>query len=83
MANRDKERGIQNQKESKATSRASRGGYLSARESRAISKANRKITNEFERKWRRKNVPESEYMCEMHDPANAVEFDDLHIVYFS
>ena len=83
MANRDKERGIQNQKESKATSRASRGGYLSARESRAISKANRKITNEFERKWRRKNVPESEYMCEMHDPANAVEFDDLHTFFFT
>ena len=58
-------------------------GYLSARESRAISKANRKITNELERKWKRKGVPEAEYLTEMHDPANAVEFDDLHTFFFT
>ncbi|RVU97864.1 ABC transporter ATP-binding protein [Coriobacteriales bacterium OH1046] len=58
-------------------------GYLSAKESRAISKANRKITDELEKKWKRKNVPESEYLCQMHDPANTVEFDDLHTYFFT
>ena len=58
-------------------------GYLSAKESRRISRENRKITNEFEKKWKRKNVPESEYMTQMKDPANAVEFDDLHSYFFT
>ena len=58
-------------------------GYLSARESRAISKANRKITNELEAKWKRKGVPESEYLTQMHNPENAVEFDDLHTYFFT
>ena len=53
-------------------------GYLSAKESRLISKQNRKITNEFEKKRKRKNVPESEYLTTMKDPNNAVEFDNLH-----
>ena len=53
-------------------------GYLSAKESRRISKENRKITNALEKKRKRKNVPESEYLTEMHDPNNAVEFDNLH-----
>ena len=61
----------------------SNDGYLSARESRAISKANRKITSEMEKKWKRKGVPESEYLTQMHDPANAVEFDDLHTYFFT
>lgn len=58
-------------------------GYLSARESRKISKANRKITNELEKKRKRKKVPESEYVTEMHDPKNAVEFDNLHTYFFT
>ena len=58
-------------------------GYLSARESRRISRANRKITNELEKKRKRKNVPESEYLTQMRDPNNAVEFDDLHPYFFT
>ncbi len=58
-------------------------GYLSAAESRKISKANRKITGELEKKWKRKGVPESEFLTTMHDPANAVEFDDLHTYFFT
>ena len=58
-------------------------GYLSAKEIRAISKANRKITGELEKRWKRKNVPESEYLTTMKDPANAVEFDDLHTYFFT
>lgn len=58
-------------------------GYLSAKESRQISKKNRKITNELEKKRKRKNVPESEYLTQMHDPENAVEFDNLHTYFFT
>ena len=58
-------------------------GYLSAKESRLISKQNRKITNEYEKKRKRKNVPESEYLTEMKDKKNAVEFDNLHTYFFT
>ena len=58
-------------------------GYLSAKESRRISKENRKITNALEKKRKLKNVPESEYLTEMHDPNNAVEFDNLHTYFFT
>jgi peptide/nickel transport system ATP-binding protein len=58
-------------------------GYLSAKESRRISKENRRITNEYEKKRKRKNVPESEYLTTMHDPNNAVEFDNLHTYFFT
>jgi len=58
-------------------------GYLSAREARQISRSNRKITNELEKKRKRKNVPESEYLTTMHDPNNAVEFDNLHTYFYT
>ncbi len=58
-------------------------GYLSAKESRRISKENRRITNELEKKRKRKNVPESEYLTTMHDDRNAVEFDNLHTYFFT
>ncbi|MBQ3290783.1 MAG: ABC transporter ATP-binding protein [Mogibacterium sp.] len=58
-------------------------GYLSAKESRRIAKENRKITDEFEKKYKRKNVPESEYLTEMHDPKNVLEIDDLHTYFFT
>ena len=53
-------------------------GYLSAKESRRISKENRRITDRYEKQRKRRNVPESEYVTEMHDAKNAVEFDNLH-----
>ena len=53
-------------------------GYLSAKESRRISKENRRITDQYEKRRKRRNVPESEYTTQMKDPANAVEFDNLH-----
>ncbi len=83
MANREKARADASQKKSKETARASRSGYLSAKESRAISKANRKITDELEKKWKRKNVPESDFLTTIKDPNNAVEFDDLHTYFFT
>ena len=58
-------------------------GYLSAKEARQISRKNRKITGQLEKKRKRKNVPESEYLTTMHDPGNAVEFDNLHTYFFT
>ncbi len=58
-------------------------GYLSAKESRRISKENRRITSSMEKQRKRKNVPESEYLTEMRDPKNAVEFDNLHTYFFT
>ena len=58
-------------------------GYLSAKESRRISKENRRITDRMEKQRKRKNVPESEYTTQMHDPNNAVEFDNLHTYFFT
>jgi len=58
-------------------------GYLSAKESRRISKENRRITNQYEKQHKRKNVPESEYLTQMHDASNAVEFDNLHTYFFT
>ena len=58
-------------------------GYLSAKEIRKISKENRRITDALEKKNKRKNVPESEYLTTMHDPNNAVEFDNLHTYFFT
>ena len=62
---------------------AKKDGYLSAQEARRISRENRKITNEFEKARKRKNVPESEYLTTMRDPNNSVEFDDLHTYFFT
>lgn len=58
-------------------------GYLSAKESRRISKENRRITDQYEKRRKRRNVPESEYVTEMHDKKNAVEFDNLHTYFFT
>ena len=58
-------------------------GYLSAKEPRRISKENRRITDRYEKQRKRRNVPESEYVTEMHDEKNAVEFDNLHTYFFT
>ena len=58
-------------------------GYLSARESRRISRENRRITNAYEKQRKRRNVPEAEYTTAMRDPNNAVEFDNLHTYFFT
>ncbi len=58
-------------------------GYLSAKESRRISRENRKITDQFEKKRKRKNVPESEYTTTMKNPDNVLEIDNLHTYFFT
>lgn len=57
-------------------------GFLSAKEVRRISRSNRKITNKLQKEHKR-NAPESEYLTKMRDPANAVEFDNLHTYFFT
>ena len=57
--------------------------YLSAKQSRAITRSNRKITRELEKRNNRKNVPESEYVTTMKRPGNVVEFDNLRTYFFT
>ena len=56
---------------------------ISARELVAISRENRRITDELERARDRRNVLESEYLTTMRDPKNVVEFDNLHTYFFT
>jgi peptide/nickel transport system ATP-binding protein len=60
-----------------------RFSYLSAKESSNISKKNRRITAEYEKENNRKNVKPEEYLTQMRDPNNVVEFDDLHTYFFT
>ena len=57
--------------------------FISARESRRISKENIRITKKLDKKLNRKHVPESEYLTKMHDESNVLEFDDLHTYFFT
>ena len=57
--------------------------YISGKEARKISKENRKITNQIEKVRKRKNVPSEEYITQMKNPNNVVEFDDLHTYFFT
>ena len=57
--------------------------YISVRDSRRISKENRRITSEIEKKRNRKHIPESEYITQMKNPDNCVEFDNVHTYFFT
>ncbi len=57
--------------------------YITARESRRISRENRRITDQLEKKLNRRHVPESEYLCHMRSEANIVEFDHLSASFFT
>ncbi len=67
----------------KERSEAKKSNYISAKESRRITKQNYKITQEIEKQRKRKNVDPSEYTTKMRDPNNVAEFDDLHTYFFS
>lgn len=62
---------------------AKSANYISAKESRKISRENRKITKEIEKKRNRKHIPEQEYVTTMKNPANCVEFDNVHTYFFT
>ena len=57
--------------------------YISAAESRKISRDNRRITDRIEKQRNRKHVPPEEYMTTMRDPKNVAEFDNLHTYFFT
>ena len=56
--------------------------YISGKESRKISRQNSKITRKFEKRKKRK-CAESEYLTEMRDPKNIVEFEDLNTYFYT
>ena len=56
--------------------------YLTAKESREIARSNAKVIRALEKEKKRR-IPEEEYLCEMADPANIVEFDDVHTYFFT
>lgn len=56
--------------------------YISNKESRRISKENAKITKAFEKK-KKQRIPESEYLTQMKDDNNVIEFDDLHTYFYT
>ncbi len=57
--------------------------YLTIKEERKIAKENAKVMKDFERKMNRRNVPESEYISQMRDERNVVEFDNLHTYFYT
>ena len=57
--------------------------YISAKESRAIARENRKITQEIEKKRNRKHIPEEEYGTKLKNPENCVEFDNVQTYFFT
>lgn len=56
--------------------------YISHKESREIAKENSQKIRYFEKRKKRRVKPE-EYVTEMKDEKNLVEFDDLHTFFFS
>jgi peptide/nickel transport system ATP-binding protein len=67
----------------KKKTEAKKANYISAKESGRISRENKRITNEIEKKRNRRHVHASEYETKMRDPKNIVEFDDLHTYFFT
>jgi peptide/nickel transport system ATP-binding protein len=57
--------------------------YISAKESRQISRDNRRITDQIEKNRNRKHVSEQEYVTTMKDDRNVVEFDNLCTYFFT
>ncbi|MCE5187603.1 MAG: ABC transporter ATP-binding protein [Eubacteriales bacterium] len=57
--------------------------YISAAESRRISRENRRITDRIEKMRNRKHVSPDEYITVMRDPNNVAEFDNLHTYFFT
>lgn len=60
-----------------------KGSHLSIAESNRIARENRRITRALEKKRTRKNIPEEEYVTEMKNPDNIVEFDNVHTYFYT
>ncbi len=59
-----------------------KGHYLTGKEIREITRENRKITRELEKKKHRK-ADESEFVSKMKDDNNILEIEDLHAYFFT
>ncbi len=57
--------------------------YISNKESRRIAKENMRTMKEYEKAKKRKHVPESEYLTQMRDDRNIVEFENLHTYFYT
>jgi len=57
--------------------------YISRHQIKETAKINSKIIRTLEKKNNQKNVPEEQYLTNMRDPNNIVEFDDLHAYFFT
>ena len=57
--------------------------YISNKETRSITKRNRRITKRLEKEHNRKHVDESEYITQMKDDGNVVEFDNVCSYFFT
>ena len=67
----------------KKSSEKDNSHYISTKELKKIERENLRTVRAFEKKKRRKNVPESEYLTEMKNPENIVEFEKLHTYFFT
>lgn len=56
---------------------------LTGKEARKIAKENIKITRAYEKRKKRKHVPEEEYITEMKNPNNVLEIDGLQTYFFT
>lgn len=57
--------------------------YISKEQIKATAKENNRIIKQMEKLNNRKNVDESEYITQMRDPNNVVEFDNLHAYFYT
>ena len=69
--------------EVKAKTAVKNVNYLTAKESREISRRNRKIISALEKEYNRKNISPEEYTTEMHDKNNILEVDNLHTYFYT
>jgi peptide/nickel transport system ATP-binding protein len=63
--------------------KAAQKHYISRQQIKKTAKENNRIINELEKKNNRKSADESEYLTQMKDPNNVVEFDDLKAYFFT
>ena len=48
-----------------------------------MDKKQKRLVAQLEKRRKRKNAPEKEYLTQMKDPQNAVEFEELHTCFFT
>ncbi len=77
------EKQIKNNTEEIKEEKTGNSNYLSAKESRAITKSNHISIKYFEKMRNRKKIPSEEYITSMKNSNNIVEFDNLHTYFYT